>query len=111
MCVGYAIIAHAGLIFAGGSRPFDPSALCAGGSHVTKYSAAKPVTLSVGTTLKAIACAKGGNSAVVQHVLHVQAPPGIPVLQYRRPEEGQDTQSNAPRGGVCSVLASMCACA
>ena len=101
---GYAI-AHVDQTFAGGSSRFDPSALCMGGPHVTKFSAANTVTLSVGTTLRAIACAKGGNSAVVQHVLHVQSPPGIPVLQYLRPDKRKGKRSYAPRGGVCNVLA------
>ena len=74
-----------GSVVADRSRPFDVSSVCVGGSHVIKYSTSKPIVLVAGTTLRAIACARGGNSPVVRHVLRVQSPPGDPVLEYLMP--------------------------
>merc|ERR1719182_50116 len=74
---------------------WDASALCVGGPHVTKFSAAKPPTLRAGTTLQAVACGMGGNSDVVKHVMRVTAPPGTPVLEFLTLTKGKK-QRQAP---------------
>ena len=57
---------------------FNFYAMCAGGTHVRKYSSLMPPVIMGATTIRAIACTFGGSSAVSTYGFIVVEPPAAP---------------------------------